>query len=217
MYVIHMHTGERKKREKEERRIAIIDAAERLFSWKGYDGVTMEEVSREAQLATGTLYLYFENKDTLYVSVAMRAVDIFGAMLEEAMNSKTKGLDKAYAGGLAFYEFAKKYPVYFRMIMDAEPRYDSGRVGGSIRDEFSLKKFRTWQITVDAIKTGITDSTIRPDADPEMTAMLLTETTKAMIMTPLAALAKKDGIPRTQDDIVYYTIDSLKRAIEHKG
>ena len=212
-----MHTAERKKREKEDRRVAIIDVAERLFSRKGYDGVTMEEVAREAQLATGTLYLYFENKDTLYVSVAMRAVDIFGSMLEAAMNGQTKGLAKAYAGGLAFYEFAKKYPVYFHMLLCAEPKYDSANIGKTIRDEFATKNFRTWQITVDAIRLGIEDETIRPDADPEVTAILLSETTKAMIITPLAMLAKKDGKPRTRDEIVYFTIDALKSAIENKG
>ena len=41
--------AERRQREKEERRDNIINAASRLFSKKGYDGVSMEEIANEVE------------------------------------------------------------------------------------------------------------------------------------------------------------------------
>ncbi len=61
-----MSTADRREREKEKRRNDIIDVAEKLIFSKGYENVTMDDIARETELARGTLYLYFKNKDGAY-------------------------------------------------------------------------------------------------------------------------------------------------------
>jgi AcrR family transcriptional regulator len=63
---------ERKEREKERRRQQIIVAAKRVFSEKGFNKATMEDIAKEAELSPGTLYLYFKNKEELYASLSLR-------------------------------------------------------------------------------------------------------------------------------------------------
>ncbi|MEM9529887.1 MAG: helix-turn-helix domain-containing protein [Pseudomonadota bacterium] len=46
----------------EARREALITAALRCFAARGFDATTMRDISREAGLAVGTYYLYFEDK-----------------------------------------------------------------------------------------------------------------------------------------------------------
>ncbi len=67
-----MGIQERKEREKERRRQQIIVAAKRVFSDKGFNRATMEDIAKEAELSPGTLYLYFKNKEELYASLSLR-------------------------------------------------------------------------------------------------------------------------------------------------
>lgn len=67
-----MGIQERKEREKERRRQQIIVAAKRVFSERGFNKATMEDIAKEAELSPGTLYLYFKNKEELYASLSLR-------------------------------------------------------------------------------------------------------------------------------------------------
>ena len=67
-----MGIQERKEREKERRRQQIIVAAKRVFTEKGFNKATMEDIAKEAELSPGTLYLYFKNKEELYASLSLR-------------------------------------------------------------------------------------------------------------------------------------------------
>ena len=60
------------KLKKEEKKKVILDAAEKLILEKGITNVSMEKVAMEADVATGTLYLYFKNKSNLLAVVNSR-------------------------------------------------------------------------------------------------------------------------------------------------
>ena len=47
----------------------ILEAAERIFVRRGFSGTRMSDVAREAGVATGTMYNYFEGKDELFRSL----------------------------------------------------------------------------------------------------------------------------------------------------
>lgn len=51
---------------KEDRRTRISDSARDLFSTFGYKSVSMDQIAQKAQVAKGTLYLYYKDKDDLF-------------------------------------------------------------------------------------------------------------------------------------------------------
>ncbi len=69
------NTAVRRQRERLAHRDAILLAAERVFAGQGYDAATVEQIAREAEYATGTLYNFFENKAALFLAVADRILD----------------------------------------------------------------------------------------------------------------------------------------------
>ena len=81
-----MGLQERKEREKERRRQQIIVAAKRIFSAKGYNKATMEDIAEEAEISPGTIYLYFKNKDELHASLSIRILQHLNIRLEHAKN-----------------------------------------------------------------------------------------------------------------------------------
>ena len=77
-----MGIRERKERERERRRQQIIVAAKRVFSDKGFNKATMEDIAQEAELSPGTLYLYFKNKEELYASLSLRILQYLKIRME---------------------------------------------------------------------------------------------------------------------------------------
>ena len=85
-----MGIQERKEREKERRRQQIIVAAKRVFSEKGFNKATMEDIAHEAELSPGTLYLYFKNKDDILVQFfSYRTKQVFESFREEVNRAET--------------------------------------------------------------------------------------------------------------------------------
>lgn len=82
-----MGVAERREREKQERREAILAAASAVFLEKGVGNATMEDIAREAELSKGALYLYFGSKDELFLSIAMSALGDVGRLMAEIERS----------------------------------------------------------------------------------------------------------------------------------
>lgn len=55
-----------------ERKKQIIDAAEEVFTQKGFDQARMDDIAEETGLSKGTLYLYFKSKDDLITAILDR-------------------------------------------------------------------------------------------------------------------------------------------------
>ncbi|QTA86627.1 TetR/AcrR family transcriptional regulator [Desulfonema magnum] len=83
-----MGIQERKKRERERRRQQIMIAAKRVFSVRGFNRATMEDIAKEAELSPGTLYLYFKNKDELFSSLSIRILQYLNLRLEHVVNNE---------------------------------------------------------------------------------------------------------------------------------
>ncbi len=66
---------ERHRRERKARGDAILAAAARVFARHGLEGATVEMVAREAEVAVGTIYLYFSSRDDLYLSLVVERAD----------------------------------------------------------------------------------------------------------------------------------------------
>lgn len=72
----------RRERDKQERRAAILAAAERVIVARGFAEASIDGIAREAGLAAGTVYLYFPNKE---------------ALIQELLGNKVRQLNDAVA------------------------------------------------------------------------------------------------------------------------
>jgi len=59
----------RRERDRLRRRAEILRAAEEVFAGKGFHSASIEEIARAAEYGTGTVYLYFKDKEALYVEL----------------------------------------------------------------------------------------------------------------------------------------------------
>ena len=64
---------------RDERRQSLIDAARALFAEKGYHDTTVDDITRTANVAKGTFYLYFSEKREIYHEVIRLFLDMIRA------------------------------------------------------------------------------------------------------------------------------------------
>ena len=88
-----MGITELKEREKQLRRTNIIDAAEQLFFKDGFDNVSMDQIAQKAELAKGTLYLYFKSREELHYSIVSRVLDMIYKVLKDRYDAKICGAE----------------------------------------------------------------------------------------------------------------------------
>lgn len=74
-----------RRREKDERRHRILEAAEAAFSAAGYHGASLAEIARQADLAVGTVYLHFADKSDLYGQVILEKMEQIVRGFEDAL------------------------------------------------------------------------------------------------------------------------------------
>jgi AcrR family transcriptional regulator len=80
-----------------ERRQAILNAAMKVFAQRGYAAATIREIAREADIAQGTIYLYFPSKREILLAV-YRSMIL--ESLEEFMARPEKGDDQTFLRSL---------------------------------------------------------------------------------------------------------------------
>jgi AcrR family transcriptional regulator len=64
----------------EERRAAILAAAEEVFTEAGYVGASIREIARRAEVSSALLYWFFPNKARLFTSVIEARIDAMGVL-----------------------------------------------------------------------------------------------------------------------------------------
>jgi len=163
-------TSQRRERERLQRRQAILDAARELFWSRGYAATTMPRIARAAELAPGTLYLYFAGKGALYAELLIEGYDRLIERLrtqvggEESPREQTAKLIDSFLG------FARDYPQYFDIIFFVLQRETPGTRESAL-DERQLKRLRAKEDACKALAAQALQGAPRLEAlgDPEAT------------------------------------------------
>lgn len=97
----------RKERDRQLRRSDILKAAEHIFALKGYYKATIRDIAKEAQYATGTVYLHFKDKNALYLALLEEKIKSLLSICKERIkqdkDAKRK-LEIFVREGLVFFE-----------------------------------------------------------------------------------------------------------------
>ncbi len=78
----------RKRSKAEEKREAIIQAAIKVFSTKGYENATMDDVAAELGSSKALIYWYWKSKSALYSELIDKCFSIYVSWLETIRDTK---------------------------------------------------------------------------------------------------------------------------------
>jgi TetR/AcrR family fatty acid metabolism transcriptional regulator len=78
------------KRKNSDKYLRIIDAATKIFARKGFYQAKISEIASQAKVADGTIYIYFENKDDILISLFEEQMKV---VLDNMVNELAKKED----------------------------------------------------------------------------------------------------------------------------
>lgn len=113
-----MDRNDRKETITAMHRRAIIDTAQALFSEKGVDGTTMDEIAKSAQYSKRTVYSYFSSKQALQNAMVQDGIEELGAQLRESVNAETVFLEKYRAFCRTMLHYYQEHTQLALTILD---------------------------------------------------------------------------------------------------
>jgi len=149
----------------------ILEAAENLFSKKGYYDTSMDEIVKESGLSKGAIYGYFDSKEELFAALQDRDLSSSLAKIKESFSqddSASVKLEKA--AHIAFSVLVGKSRQACRMNLEfgvAAPRMKS--LMHRQDDRYDIVHRLIEEIVEEGIRTG----EFRRDIDIDVTASIL--------------------------------------------
>ena len=149
-----------------EKRRAILHAAVKVFAEKGYHGCRIADVAKQAGVAYGLVYHYFQNKEELLESVFAEQWTIFITSLR-AISEGPGGAPEQLAGVCRFaIDVFRTAPAAVRVLLLEVARTPDAFRAGSTRQTFE----DAVKIVAGIVRRGKERGEIRPDADPVVVA-----------------------------------------------
>jgi AcrR family transcriptional regulator len=158
-------TGGRRAATKAANRAAILEAARAVFAEVGFGGASVRDVIRRTDLASGTFYNYFPDKESLFRAVVEESAEKVRARVQAARR-EARSLEEFVAAGFGeYFSFLADDPEAFALMR---------RNSGTIRAMFDEPIFGAGidELAADlrtAMKIGIVP---RVDADYVAAAMV---------------------------------------------
>lgn len=98
MGVAHVKPQNRWQQERQEgknkRMKSIIDAAGKVFSQKGFEKTTMQDIANEENIGVATVFRYFPKKDDLIVAVAVNILEGYLSFFQSVAAADGTSLEK---------------------------------------------------------------------------------------------------------------------------
>lgn len=111
-----MAPKERREREKELRRLQILDAARTLLLEKGMNGIAMNQIAEAAELSVGALYLYFANKEEIFAALQEEGLAILERLATDAAGATGDPAERCRRLAIAYYRFYERHHKYYEII-----------------------------------------------------------------------------------------------------
>ncbi len=118
-----MTATDRKAWERAQREKRIIDIAQEVFVSRGYERTTVPSIADAAGYNKRTIYLYFKDKEEIFLAVVLRCLQLLKSGVETATESVPEGRSGLNAFAWSFFCFSENFPVFMDLIMIYESRH----------------------------------------------------------------------------------------------
>src|SRR3954449_3155308 len=100
----------RKRLSAEDRRSAILDSALQVFSKRGYNGASIDEIAQAAGISKALIYEHFPSKRDLHVSLLERHTQEIFVRLAQTADTDDPGEVRLRNGVDAFLQWVETHP-----------------------------------------------------------------------------------------------------------
>jgi AcrR family transcriptional regulator len=188
--------GERKERERVERRALIIDCAKKLILENGVANVSMEDIAAGCELSKATLYLYFAGKDELFYEICEASSAAFSAYVTPRLEGSTTALESIKRYWISYLETFAKFDDMFllfnmRQFLAPSPFME-------IKKDAGTSAYVFYHLIKKMIEEGKSEGAFEADTNPD----LVTKTIIALFSTSVETAAKLPRADRKSANVI---------------
>jgi TetR/AcrR family fatty acid metabolism transcriptional regulator len=140
----------------------ILLAAEKIFADKGFTKATISEIAKSAQVAEGTVYEYFENKEDLLLSIPVKHFNRYISVLPETFQIRDplRKLRRFIGYHFSLFLTEREFLKVFLLQIQLNKRFYGSK---------SFETFRNYfRVTEDIIEEGKAEGAFRSEVNPRV-------------------------------------------------
>ncbi|MCL7488639.1 MAG: TetR/AcrR family transcriptional regulator [Desulfobulbaceae bacterium] len=106
-----------REQKKKQTREAILAAALQLFTRKGYENTSIDELARRAGIGKGTIYSYFQSKSQIFLAFCEEQLEYVYNELAVKSDSRTSLIDQLLTLFMGEFRFINRNKEFGRILM----------------------------------------------------------------------------------------------------
>jgi len=187
----------RRTRHREADLAGLVEAAERVFSDRGFHATSIRDIAREAGFSIGGVYQFFASKDELYLRVVEEQWEHFFHLLNKALAAD--GFDaRILALTEAMFQAFEERRGFFKLFLSERGRL-SAAFSGEIAARVGQHTRRLRRELVELMRQGIESGALK-SGDAELIASAYLGIVHTCIFEAMAAGAARPG--RAASDVL---------------
>jgi len=153
----------------------ILDAAMRVFSTNGYSGANIRAIAKAAGISIGGVYLYFRNKEELYLNLIKDRIEEQVLMTKEAVTSAGSPED----GLRAFLNLHLQYGIKNKELILINIREHGFAFGRDVKRKFLRSQT---ELLMNILSEGIADKVFR-ECNTEEASRIIMATLRGIVLS----------------------------------
>ena len=153
----------------------ILDVAMQVFSAYGYEGASIRAIAKAAGISIGGVYLYFRNKEELYLNLIKDRIEEQVLTTKEAVASAGSPED----GLRAFLSLHLQYGIKNKELILINIREHRFAFGRDIKRKFLRSQI---ELLMKILNEGITDRIFR-ECDTEEASRIIMATLRGIVLS----------------------------------
>ena len=200
-------SSDKTRQKKDAKRTAMMQAAVRVFAEKGYYAATVRDIVNASNVAIGTFYFYFPDKETLFIYLYEETADFLLQTIRQAVAGRATLPHQAAAGIRAYVNIAVFEPSVVRLLLvggaGALPALESKRAA------FRERLINIWQTPLDAAL----DRNLIAEQNTRRTAEAIAGALDEIVLN----LLSQPDPEREAEGVVTDTTSFVLRAVAYRG
>jgi AcrR family transcriptional regulator len=115
--IMPYRSSDRTRQKKDAKRTSMMQAAVRVFAENGYHAATVRDIVAAADVAVGTFYFYFPDKESLFIHLFEETADFLVQTLQQAIRSRRQWSQQVLAAVQAYVNIALYEPAIIQLLL----------------------------------------------------------------------------------------------------
>jgi AcrR family transcriptional regulator len=146
----------------------IFQVAAKLMAQKGYNAVSMREISEHSGVSKPMIYYYFESKEKLYQALMDTGLAYNESQLQEILKAPTAIKEKLARVFKLQFEQCLNYPEFVKFFLYMFVKIEDTPLGERLRQEELRRRHALMKLVQDGMHSGEFGISVKPEIAVEL-------------------------------------------------